>query len=371
MSQRKAEGSCKYCKKPDVPEGALFCPWCGEKLVRAKKKKHEPHYPKYRVLADGSLLGQIMIDGWRETIKAATEAEYRAKIDGLRTGVLERKAHPEKRTLKQLIREYIDKNDGVLSPSTIRGYEYIYKGRFKNYMAQEAGKIDYQKMVNDEAKKYAPKTVENAWALVASAFNDAKIPVPAVNLPQVPESDEDFLDYEQIAVFLKQIRGDKCELAALLALHSLRMSELLKLEATDIRDGKIHVRGAIVRDKDDKLVEKKTNKNRTSKREIDIMIPRLAELVPKEGRLVTLPPTTIASRIKSACKRAGLPECSPHDLRRSFASLAYHLKWSERTVQKIGGWNDLNTVHKIYVKLSQKDVSADIEKMINYYELLP
>ncbi len=361
---------CKYCHKDGLPDRALFCPWCGEKQIRARKKKEEPKYPKFRVLADGTLLGQVMIDGRRETIKAADEAKYRAKIDGLRTGVMELKAHPEKRPLEKVLRAYIDKNDEVLSPATIRGYEVIYKNRFKSYMKKPVGEIDYQKMINAEAKIVAPKTLKNSWALVTAAFRDAKIPVPDVNLPQVPESDEDFLDYEQIQVFLEAIRGDTCEVAALLLLHSLRMSEVLKLDAAeDIKDGMIYVRGAVVPDKNNKLVEKKTNKNRTSRREIPIMIPRLMEILPTEGKAVTVWSSTVSKHIIKACVRAGLPSCSPHDLRRSFASLAYHLKWSERTVQEIGGWNDLNTVHKIYVKLSRKDVNADVEKMKNYYQI--
>ena len=359
---------CKYCAH-ETPDDSVFCCHCGERLARKKREKSgKKVYPKFRVLADGSLLGQLMVDGKRETIKAANEAEYRAKIDALRTGVMEMKAHPEKRSLQKILRDYIDKNDGVLSPATIRGYEYIYKGRFRAYMQQEAGKIDYQQMVNDEAKKYAPKTVENAWALVSPAFRDAGIPVPEVNLPTVPESDEDFLDFEQIHVFIAAIRGDQCEREALLMLHSLRMSELLKLDASDIRDEQIHVRGAVVVDKNNKMVEKETNKTKASTREIPIMIPRLNEILPAEGPIPTRHPTVIADHIKNACKKAGLPECSPHDLRRSFASLAYHLGWPERVTMLIGGWDSPDTVHRIYIKLSKKDVSAAVEIMKNYYE---
>ena len=92
--------NCKYCGKPGVPEEALFCPWCGEKQVRSRKKKPEPKSPKPRTLADGSLLGQLMVDGRRETIKAKDEAEYKARIDAIRTGVLELKAHPDRRPQK-------------------------------------------------------------------------------------------------------------------------------------------------------------------------------------------------------------------------------------------------------------------------------
>lgn len=330
---------CKYCNQ-HVPDGSIFCMMCGERLARkrAEKKAAGPKYPKYRTLADGSLLGQLMVDGRRETIKARSEAEYRAKCDAYRTHILDMKEHPERRALKTVLREYIDKNDGVLSPATIRGYEYIYKGRFADYMGQEIGKIDYQKMVNDEAKKAAPKTVCNGWALVTAAFRDAKIPVPEINLPTVPESDEDFLDYEQIQTFLAAVRGNPVELAALLMLHSLRVSEVLALDVQDVTGEIIRVRGAVVPNKNNKFVEKATNKNRTSTRDVPVMIDRLTDLLPESGRAVTLHPSSIRRRLES-----------------------------ERAIMAVGGWNNIETVHRIYVKLSKKDVSADVAKMKNYY----
>jgi integrase len=359
---------CPYCNHA-VPDESVFCMICGERIARKKREKKPPaKYPKYRVLADGSLLGQLMVNGTRETIKAENEKQYKAKIDALRSGIAEMKAHPEKRPLRQVLREYIDKNDGVLSPSTICGYEIIYKNRFKAYMPLPVGKIDHQAMVNDEAKETSPKTLKNAWGLVSASYRGAKIPVPEVNLPAIPESNEDFLDYEQIQTFLKAVEGDRCETAALLMLHGLRMSELLKLDAaSDITETDIFVRGAMVPDKNFKLVEKKTNKNRTSTRTVPIVIPRLQHLIPESGKVVTVPRSTLNRRVVEICTAAGLPPCSPHDLRRSFASLGYHLKWSERTIMVLGGWSNVETVHKIYVKLSQKDVSADVQAMRDYY----
>ena len=33
----------------------------------------------------------------------------------------------------------------------------------------------------------------------------------------------------------------------------------------------------------------------------------------------------------------------------------------------IGGWNNLQTVHNIYIKLAKKDISDDVKRMQNYY----
>lgn len=357
---------CRFCRK-DLPDGALFCPWCGGKQVGPKKR--EPKYPAFRVLADGTLMGQLMLNGQRETVKADTEKEYRAKIDALRAGVIERKKHPEKRPLKDVVQAYIDKNDGVLSPETIRGYDGIRKNRFASYMAKPVCDIDFQQMVNEEAKSKAPKTVRNAWGLVCTALKAAGMEVPDVNLPQVPRSDEDFLDFEQIGRFLAEIRGDDAECAALLMLHSLRTSELLKLDVSDISDGLIHVRGAMVRDKNHHLVEKNTNKNRTSARDVPVMISRLLEVLPESGKAVTISPSCFRKHIISACERAKLPSCSPHDLRRSFASLAKHLRWDPSTLMRVGGWSTMETVNKVYAKLAAGDRDKDVEKMKNYYQI--
>ena len=67
-------------------------------------------------------------------------------------------------------------------------------------------------------------------------------------------------------------------------------------------------------------------------------------------------------------RRAGLPEVGVHGLRRSFASLAYHLKWDMMTTMRIGGWDDDKVVREIYTKLSAKDIDKDVKKMRRFYQ---
>lgn len=360
---------CKYCQK-QVPDESIFCMFCGERLARKKREKtRTPSYPKPRTLADGTLLGQLMVDGRRETVKAQNEREYRARIDAIRAGVLEMKAHPDRRPLEKVVRAYIDKNDKVLSPSTICGYEVLYKNRFKAYKSKPICDIDFQAMINDEAKKCSPKTLKNAWGLASAAMRGAGLPVPDVNLPAVPRTDEDFLDYEQIQAFLAAVRGDSVECAALLLLHSLRLSEAMMLTADSISNETIHVRGAVVVDKNNRPVVRAANKTSESSRDIPIMIPRLKEVLPASGPVITIARPTVQHRVKKICISAGLPPCSPHDLRRSFASLAKHLGWMPDTLMRVGGWSDLQTVNRIYAKLSEQDKNSDIEKMKNYYQI--
>ena len=359
---------CKSCKN-EVPDGSLFCNYCGEKLVRSRaERKASFVVPKYRVLKSGEYFGQIMKNGVREPVRAWTEEEYRAKMIAIKYGVTDIDKKPVKLTLRQAIRNYIDNNEFVLDPSTIRGYEIIYRNRFKKYMDRPIASINYQVMINEECLHLSPKTVSNSWGLVTASLNAANFKYPSdINLPSVPPSDKPFLDYEEIKIFIKALRGKKVELAALLALHSLRVSEILDLDVRQIKDGFIHIQGATVANKHNQLVHKDTNKNPASRRPVPILMPRIYELLPESGKLVNLHPTTIQRSINRVCEEAGITVCGTHDLRRSFCSLAYHLGLNSQTTQQIGGWKHISTVEKVYRKLAAKEKTADIEKMIAFY----
>ena len=233
---------------------------------------------------------------------------------------------------------------------------------------------NWQAVVNEEAGRgISAKTLRNEWRFVKTVLKINEIDASTVlALPQVVQPDMPWLDYEQIKVFLDAIHGDDLEIAALFALHSLRRSELLALTPSHIEGDIIHVAGSVVYGKDCKLTAKKENKNITSRRDVAIVIPRLSELLADYDKRDLSPfikcnPDTIRKHINRACVSVGLPKVGIHGLRRSFASLAYHLGWSERQTMAMGGWADLGTVHRIYIKLAEKDKNADIEKMKAFY----
>ena len=78
--------------------------------------------------------------------------------------------------------------------------------------------------------------------------------------------------------------------------------------------------------------------------------------------------TTLYGSINGLCEAVGLPLVGVHGLRHSFASLAYHLKWSEATTMYEGGWSDQTVVHRIYTHLANQDANKDVKKMQKFYE---
>ena len=359
---------CKYCKNT-VENGSLYCRFCGSKLVKTDKK--ELTIPKPKQLKDGRWRGQIMVDGQRQIVYGSTLEEYEINARAVKARLIEfsRIKKSVKQSLDGVVSDYISKNSQLLSPSTIRGYEIIRRNRFSSYMPLDVHSIDFQKMLNDEARECSAKTLKNSWALITAALRAADIPVPDVNLPRVPKNELPWLDFEQIRVLIDAVRGKSIELTVLLALHSLRLSEILALTVDDIYDNAIHVTKAAVLNLENDLVLNNTTKTAASSRTIPIIIPRLLEILPASGRLVKYNSNGLRREINRACLNAGLPQVGIHGLRRSFASLGYHLKWSERSIMLIGGWSNLAVVHNFYIKLAQNDVANDVEKMKNYYEI--
>lgn len=353
---------CKQCRSV-IEKGSLYCRFCGAKQF---KSKDEISVPKPKKLADGRYTAQIMIDGVRTSVYGKTEAEYRLNAAALKTGLVEAEKK-ENRTLRSLMQSYIDANSNILSPSTLRGYTTIVNNRFRNYIDRPVSKIDFQTMVNEEASLHSAKTVKNAWGLVSASLDYASVSFPNINLPTVIHNELPFLSYKQIFVFLDAVKDTEIETVALLALHGLRESELLALTAEDIFDNCIHVNKSVVPDQNNNLVLKNTTKTPLSTRTVPIVIPRLLEILPKTGKLVTVHPSTIRRQLNSVCEKACLPLVGCHGLRRSFASLCYHLGWKEKSVMLCGGWSNMQTVHNFYIKLDQSDVDSDVQNMRDYY----
>lgn len=358
------------CKHEGLPVNAMFCCWCGKKLT--KEDRTEVKVPAPRKLPSGKYFNQFMVKGQRVSVSADTEAEYYAKARAAKLGLIEIKKAPSKLTLGKAIDDYIESNSKTLSPSTLKAYKSYRKYRFQAVIDKDINSItNWQKIVNDEFDGIKAKTLANAWRLVTASLKAQNVPVPEVTLPKSAKAERPWLDYQQINVFLKAVEGKDCELAALLALHGLRRSEILALtsDKIDLKKGTITVSGAMVFDDTGKLIEKTTNKNETSQRTVHIAIPHLETLLQgKSGRLVTIHPNTLRAQINSVCKKAGLPLVGVHGLRHSFASLAYHLGWSEQTVKVEGGWSNVQTVNNIYTHLAAQDKNDDIDRMRAFYK---
>lgn len=363
---------CKSCQR-DVPDNATFCPWCGYKQAREKKKTGAIKVPEPTQLPSGNWT--IYLRAEKQSVTESTKELCIAKAKAIRAGFLEQQKKLPTLTWTSAIDRYISDRSESLSPETIRGYRIIQRNRFQDVLPCSMSiPVNWQNEINKALSQYADKTVINSWGLMTAIMKANGLQVPDVLFPTDKSDEREFLDPQQIICFCDAIKGDSCEIAMLLGLHSLRMSEIKALrmpENFDLDKGLIFVSGAVVRDENNKSVFKDRNKTKASRRPIPIMIPRLHELLLKKkndcGIVVTQLPSTINKHIHKISEKYKLPSITAHCLRHSFASLGYHLRLSEFEVMDMGGWSNNEIVHSIYLHLAQRDRLKAENKMARFY----
>ena len=330
-------------------------------------------YPKPVELPSGSWRCQIRVDGKRVSVTADSPQEAISRAVALRDGQKEK--GPQKQTLEAVVDEYINLREAVLSPATVKAYRSYSRNSFQPYMKKKITELDrrtLQRMVSDEARVVGPKTVRNAWGLITAALKEHGVDCDGINLPPVPSAVRPWLTATEVLRFCKAITGERCEVPALLALCSLRRSEIAALDWNDIdlKNEVIHVRRSVVVGEFG-LVEKKTNKTRSSTRDVPILIPQLTEALRREkdkrGKVMKGHPNSVYGQVNRICKREGLPEVGVHGLRHSYASLCHYLGIPPHEAAKMGGWSDLGTMNRIYTHLSSGQMTAAAEQYRSFF----
>lgn len=331
--------------------------------------------PTPRQLPSGNWFIQMRLGGQSVSVTADTKSECisRAQLIKAEHMAGKRITSAADRTVGELVDDYISDRENILSPTTIALYKGFRKNHFDDLMNTRYKDVKgWQKHINAEASSCSPKTLKNLWGLVAAAIAAAQLEVPAVALPQVQSTAHEYLTPEQINVFMDTMRGDLCEVPALLGLHGLRQSEIYGLtwDNVDLQKRSITIDGARVY-VNGEYIMKKENKNRSSKRTIPILIDRLHDLLSaaedKTGFVVKTYPGILYKHIDAVCRRTNLPHIGVHGLRHSFASLAYHLGVPERIAMQMGGWSNTATMHKIYTHIAQKDVDSYAHQLKDFF----
>ena len=333
--------------------------------------------PTPRKLPSGNWFIQLRLDGVSIPITAETKTECTRIAETVkadyRAGKRTVQKTPRETTLQEACEKFIEANKATLSPSTVRSYTIYAKTRFPEYRSKKLPNIDWQDMIDNELALASEKTVKNAWGLVKPALRHVGYPVPTVRLSPVPINEIPFLQPEEIAPFCETVKGRSYEIAALLELHGLRLSEVkgLTWDNIDLKKNVITVKGAQVRSLDGEVM-KTTNKNKTSTRPVPIMIPQLKEAlkaVPdKNGPVVTIKGGALLDDIKRACERAGVTVVSNHGLRHSFASLCYFLEIPQKQIQEWGGWGDTTVLNRIYIRLAASMESDNQKTFTQFFE---
>ena len=363
---------CRRCRKL-TEEPCVVCKWCGASFDRPRLAG-EVIVPTPRLLPSGNWNIQMRLSGQSYSITKSSREECILEATRIRLqyekdkaeGTLRKKA--KDLTLGEYLERFIHDKEPVLSPTTIRSYKAMARSRYPQYIDKPFSTISVQEMINDDFEDHSPKSVKNAWALCTAALRYSKVDFETPTLPRIARGERLWLDYKQIQIFLTAIRGQPCELPALLALHSLRASEAFGLRPVDYDKCRmtLHVQGARHRTGWVKL-----NKSDSSNRVVPIIIPRLKTLLDELPEHVDyiLPEydSHVYEKINRTCEANELPTVGMHGLRHSFASLAYHLSWKKKTTMEVGGWSNSKVLDAIYTH--NADLQSDLETMREFYSV--
>lgn len=285
-------------------------------------------------------------------------------------------------TLSQAIDAYIAERSNTLSPSTVRGYRIIQRTRFQSTMPRVLSRIspsEWRGIVNDELGIVSRKTVKNAWAFIKSVLSAQGIDVDnAVKVSQPRKKrDANWLEPDEIKKFVAAAADDPLCVPMLLALMSMRISEIdaLRWENIDPHADFIHTTGARIRNENNEYVLKAEQKNVESDRNVPLLIPELRAAILRdwkpEGKVLSVCQTTLRRAVERTCDRAGVKRVTVHQLRHSFASLSAHLRIPAEISMEIGGWNNDKIMKEIYTHIARSDIERYKNEMWNFYNSTP
>ena len=281
-------------------------------------------------------------------------------------------------TLSQAIDAYIAERSNTLSPSTVRGYRIIQRTRFQSTMPRVLSRIspsEWRGIVNDELGIVSRKTVKNAWAFIKSVLSAQGIDVDnAVKVSQPRKKrDANWLEPDEIKKFVAAAADDPLCVPMLLALMSMRISEIdaLRWENIDPHADFIHTTGARIRNENNEYVLKAEQKNLESDRNVPLLIPELRAAILRdwkpEGKVLSVCQTTLRCAVERTCARAGVRRVTVHQLRHSFASLSAHLRIPAEISMEIGGWNNDKIMKEIYTHIARSDIERYKNEMWKFY----
>lgn len=367
---------CRKCKA-ELPDELHFtyCGYCGEKLMRDRKKKDEIKIPTPRKRGQ-----KWYVDLRREgvTVIENTEAEAKAKAVAIRAGFVEVGKKPDNITLSEAITEYINSKANRLSPKSKEQYEYIRDNRFETLMPMKLSQIDAKAIdaaFDTELAKpsrkggtLSKKTVNDAFLLVKTVLNIYCKNLEVNTKPvEIQQSFRFLLPIEKIC---GAVIGTDIELPVMLAMWlSLTASEIRGLtKSKSVVGGKLYIVETVV-DVNGKAVRKQGAKEEKRPRAFNIP-PYIQSLIDKVDGDIIEPRSAHAlnQRFQRVLKNNGLQPMRFHDLRHLNASLMADQRIPTPVAQQRGGWKTDSTMKRVYTHAFDESRLAADKVIDNIFE---
>ena len=271
-------------------------------------------------------------------------------------------------TVAEAIAGYIRAKDGVLSPSTIRGYRRMERNNYTGIATEKIRRLNserVQRFVSELAKDMSPKSVKNIYGLLTAAVAlylpektfKVKLPMPNKKRDTAPTDAAVVALYHAAHGWLKICVG-------LGAFCGMRRGEVAALKYGDIDEGVIRIHADMVPDESDHYVYKEMPKTVDSVR--DVYAPQeLLDLIGSgdpDALIIDKHPNSITARFEDLCRDLKITGVRFHDLRSYYASAGVIIP--DTYLAQFGGWSRSSTVMKSVYQRAQADKTQKYADML-------
>lgn len=380
---------CKKCKK-ELPEGALYCPFCG---APQKKNPRKKMYQR----PDGLFEKILTIDGKRKAFRGKTEAAVIQQIAAYQSKAEAGASFGD--VADDWWGSFVQKYRGADGNGTLRSYAPCFQRAvewFEDRPIAEITSQEVQHKVDHFAEGHALTTVTNQICILNHIFKHAILtdqfpaekrnPCEYIRAPKKlkrgrrnPPTEEQVRKVSAFMADPERVAAFPGALLALTFLYTgLRFGEALALRQQDVdrENGVIHVRGSVTFTGNTPTV--KAPKTQAGVR-IVAAPPLLIQLLPKgkPGSFVFSggpDPMTLAQyngawlafckeigeverKTFQAGKRAGhthlAPTITAHQFRHEYASLLYRLDVGVKEAQSLLGHAQAATTQDTYTHIRE------------------
>ena len=274
---------------------------------------------------------------------------------------VENMAHPP---LRELVEEYIEAKRPILSPSTIHGYEVIYRNNMDMLLDIPISDITpkmVQEWINSLTISKSPKSVHNIYGLFTAviSYNDINISLKKIVLPPKARKFKQLPDAQTIIDIFK---GSDIELPVLFGIWcGMRMSEILGVRRRDI-SGNILTINEVIITVNGKHIIKDTAKTYKSQRQLRLP-PQIMQHIndikcAPDDHIISMTRNQIYEKYIWALGKHDI-HINFHDLRHINASVMAALGIPDLYAMERGGWSNTTTLRQVY----QQTFTAERDKV--------